>query len=452
MRSSTSNTLEHQGIRASEHQYNRAAGYQSPAALSKRACALALWCSCALIVFLFLTGMASRPAPKVKIRKFKNRSYQLLVENKPYFIKGVCYSPVAIGQGNSEANFWQDPNQPWKVDGELMRQMGVNTVRFYQAPENPEAGKKVVSDLYQLYGIRSIMGSWLGFWEYPCPLYSDTDFRERIKKEVLDMVRAYKDEPGILLWILGNENNYSFSERVNPWPFPGSDQISDIRERSLRRANIYYSFVNELAKEIHQIDPDHPVALGNGELISLEEAAKVCPDVDMAALIIYRGKTFGNLFKSLRMSWDKPVILSEFGADSYDAYLKKEDQNMQALFLEAQWKEIFKNSYPNKDGERNCLGGTMFEWTDEWWKHNESSPETWRSHDTESNWSNGSYYFDIKAERNMNMNEEWFGVVALSGEMDQGINKRIPRKAYYVLRDFWRNPEVKSEKRKTNEK
>lgn len=74
--------------------------------------------------------MAFRPAPKVKIRKFKNNAYQLLVENKPYFIKGVCYSPVAIGQGNSEANFWQDPNQPWKVDGELMRQMGVNTARF----------------------------------------------------------------------------------------------------------------------------------------------------------------------------------------------------------------------------------------------------------------------------------------------------------------------------------
>ena len=411
-----------------------------------------LLCSCAIVVFVFLTGMASRPAPKVKIRKFKNNAYQLLVENKPYFIKGVCYSPVAIGQGNSEANFWQDPNQPWKVDGELMRQMGVNTVRFYQAPEDLEAGKKVVNDLYQLYGIRSIMGHWLGFWEYPCPRYADSDFREKIKKEVLEMVRAYKDEPGILLWILGNENNYSFSERVNPWGFPGSDKISDIKERSLIRANIYYSFVNELAKEIHKIDPDHPVALGNGELISLEAASPVCPDIDLAALIIYRGKTFGNLFKSLRLTWDKPVMLSEFGADSYDAYLKKEDQNMQAMFLESQWKEIFKNSYPNKEGARNCLGATMFEWTDEWWKHNESASAAWNVHDTESNWSNGSYYFDIKAERNMNMNEEWFGIIALSEEIEQGINKRIPRKAYYVLRDFWKNPEVKSVPRKAESK
>ena len=65
----------------------------------------------------------------------------------------------------------------------------------------------------------------------------------------------------------------------------------------------------------------------------------------------------------------------------------------------------------------------MFEWTDEWWKHDEASPESWKIQDTESNWSNGSYYFDIKAERNMNMNEEWFGISALSEELESGATK-----------------------------
>jgi hypothetical protein len=41
----------------------------------------------------------------------------------------------------------------------------------------------------------------------------------------------------------------------------------------------------------------------------------------------------------------------------------------------------------------------------------------------------------------MNMNEEWFGVVALSAdEKVSGLDKRIPRLAYYVIRDFWKNP------------
>jgi len=32
--------------------------------------------------------------------------------------------------------------------------------------------------------------------------------------------------------------------------------------------------------------------------------------------------------------------------------------------------------------------------------------------------------------------------VALSTEMENGLNKRIPRKAYYVIREFWKNPDL----------
>src|SRR3990167_5309064 len=117
---------------------------------------------------------------------------------------------------------------------------------------------------------------------------------------------------------------------------------------------------------------------------------------------------------------------------------------MQAFFLESQWRQIYENLAGNKEGMGNCLGGTMFEWTDEWWKHSEHDPESWSAHDTGANWSQGSYYFDIKAKENKNMNEEWFGIVTLSEEIEGGINRRIPRKAYYVVREFWKNPITKS--------
>jgi hypothetical protein len=402
------------------------------------------------VVFLFFLS-GCQAAPAVYIKHLKNKDYQLIANNRPYIVKGVCYSPIPIGS-NHEYDWWSDPRKPWLIDGKLMQEMGINTIRLYQAHEDMEKVKTVVRDLYENYGIRTILGSWLGFWEYPCPFYGDQKFRERVKKEVVDMVSALKDEPGILLWILGNENNYSCLGHVNPWSSEEIDREPDPQKQKAMRAEVYYSFVNEIAVELHKIDPQHPVALGNGELVGLEYANKFAQDVDLVACIIYRGKTFGNLFRSLRATFDKPVLISEFGADCYDAYLKKEDQNMQAFFIDSQWRQIYENLAGNKKGAGNCLGGVMFEWTDEWWKHNPDDPAGWSVHDPASNWTNGSYYYDIKAEGNKNMNEEWFGIVDISRGPGGALDIRTPRKAYYVTREFWKNPQLKIVNKKRKQK
>lgn len=374
-----------------------------------------------------------------------------MVNNKPYIVKGVCYNPIPIGESHSY-DWWSDENKPWIRDGKLMKEMGINTIRIYQPGENPENVKMVIRDFYELYGIRTILGHWLGFWDYPNPFYGDKDFQERVKKEVVEMASLYKDEPGLLMWVLGNENNYSCFGNVNPWSTPEVEKEKDPRKQNMMRSHIYYSFVNEVARQIHKIDHRHPVALGNGELRGLEFAKDVCPDIDLLACIIYRGKTFGNLFNSVRLNFDKPVLLSEFGADAYDAYLDKEDEDIQAFFLEAQWRQIHDNLAGGDKGADNCIGGIMFEWTDEWWKYHEYEPAGWGIHDTGAGWFQSSYYFDNQAKSQKNMNEEWFGIVALSSELEDGINKRIPRKAYYVIRELWKEAEdnlkVKSQKSK----
>jgi beta-galactosidase/beta-glucuronidase len=393
----------------------------------------------AITTITIAMGMALRPKPKVFIKKLKNNHFQLMVDKKPFLIKGACYNPITIG-ANHEYDWWSDPAKPWMVDGKLMKEMGINTIRLYQTHENKQEVHQVIRDLYDNYGIRTILGHWLGFWEYPCPFYGNREFQARIKKDVLDMVKEYKDEPGVLMWILGNENNYSCLGRVNPWTSDEVDKEKDPAKKKDIRMRIYYSYVNDISKEIHKIDKDHPVALGNGELTGLEYANKYCQDVDLVACIIYRGKTFSNLFRSLRVTFDKPVVMAEFGADCYDAKLKTEDQDMQAYFLESQWRQLYENLANNPKGSGNCVGGTIFEWTDEWWKHNQDFEEGWKAHDTESNWSNGSYYFDIDVVGNKNMNEEWFGIVAISEDLENGLNKRIPRKAYYTVREFWKDP------------
>jgi hypothetical protein len=425
-------------MRSSTNKSQIAAGYK-----------VALLVACGLFLIdagLVLHLWPRQAKPAVYLKTLRNNHYQLIVNKKPYVVRGVCYNPIPVGQ-NYDYDWWADPYKPWMVDGALMKEMKVNTVRIYQTGQDPAAVKQVIRDLYDHFGIRTILGHWLGFWEYPCPFYGDEDFQKRITNEVVSMVREYKDEPGVLGWVLGNENNYSCMGHVNPWTSDEVDKEPDPQKQKLLRAKIYYSFVNSLARQIHAIDRNHPVGLGNGELIMLEEAKKFSPDVDFIACIIYRGKSFGNLFQTLRATFDKPLLFSEIGADSYDAYQQKEDQNMQAFFLESQWRQVFENTANVKGGSGNCIGGVVFEWTDEWWKHNPTDPATWAVHDTESNWSNGSYYFDIKAPNNMNMNEEWFGIVSLSSdEKEFGLDKRVPRKAYYVLRELWKQPYSPKEK------
>ena len=402
-----------------------------------------------LVVFLMIflaagCGKAKEKKDRVSIKQLENGHYQLLVNKEPYVVKGVCYSPVPIGK-NHTFNFMCDPAKPWIVDGKLMQDMGVNTIRLYLPGEELDLCKSMIEELYTLYGIRTILGHDLGFWGYPPANYADPEFREEITNDVVKVVDYLKDTPGLLMWNLGNENNYSFDGRLNPWSSDEIDAMQNFNDKRKARARIYYSFVNDLAKKIKKIDPAHPVSLGNGETVGLKSAAKYCPDVDLIGAIVYRGKVFGSFFKEVKRKFDKPVVLTEFGCDAYNMVKQKEDQRNQAKFLKSQWLDIQKNM-ANSEGMGNCLGGVIFEWTDEWWKTSDSDRDSWSKHDTFAGWGMGAYAFDAKAGKNMN--EEWFGIVALSPELENGINKRTPRKAYYVLRKLW-NEKYKKEESKS---
>jgi len=367
--------------------------------------------------------------------------YTVCIDGVPTLLKGVGYRPTPIGKGY-DYDFFADETKPWLVDGKLMQEAGINCVRIYSAGADLEQVKEFIRDMYEKFGIYTIMSDWLGLWEYPRANYADKEFQQKTKERILKMVAALKSEKGLLMWILGNENNYSFTDRLIFWTSPEIEALPTLYQKQIKRAQIYYSFINDLTQEIKRIDKVHPVALGNGEANYLEIASKFCPDIDVLAIIIYRGKTFGNLFQNVRNVFDKPILLSEFGCDSYDAYKSEEDQDVQSLFLLSQWDEIYKNSVFSGNESGNVIGGCLFEWNDEWWKHNEGYQNDWSIHNTEAGWSQGSYFFDVKAEDGMNMNEEWFGIISLSEEIENGINKRIPKKSYHDLKSFFADLDV----------
>ena len=96
------------------------------------------------------------------------------------------------------------------------------------------------------------------------------------------------------------------------------------------------------------------------------------PAVDVWGINSYRGISFGDLFTSWQAVSNKPMFLAEFGADSYNANTKAYDPDSQAKATAALLREI--SAQASYSGGI-ALGGTIFEWADEWWKDSAGNPD-----------------------------------------------------------------------------
>ncbi len=377
---------------------------------------------------------------RVHLVQYATGDWELLVDGKPFIIKAVTYSPTKIGQSPDEGtqtnwmeddfnvdgridgpyeayidknqNGIQDKDEPAIGDFQLMKDMGVNAIRLYHQPF--KVNKELLRELYENYGIMVIMGDFFGKYAIgsgapwnPGTDYNNEEQKKKMTQSVIDMVKEYKDEPFILFWLLGNENVYGYACNADKEP------------------DAFYKFANDVAKQIKAIDPDHPVAIGNGDVLYLDKFAKDAPDVDILGVNSYRGDNgFGYLWRQVKDMTDKPVFVTEYGCPAYaEGKSEAVAEDMQAEYHRAAWDDI-KDNAAFGDGAGNSLGGVVFEWLDEWWKQYEPA-----KHDTRGV-AMGPFpdgYF----------HEEWFGIC---GQIDAKSSPfaRHLRKAYYMYKKAWR--------------
>jgi hypothetical protein len=240
------------------------------------------------------------------------------------------------------------------------------------------------------------------------------------------MVQEYRNTPGLLLYLLGNENNYGLF-----WKGAETENIPMQDRESTLAAEHMYKLFNEAALGMKNISKSHPIAICNGDLLFLEIIARECKDVDILGINVYRGMSFGDLYSRAKAQYNKPVILTEFGSDAYNVIANAEDQQSQAQYLVANWKEIYANA-AGLGQAGNSLGGFTFQFSDGWWKTGQTT--NLDVHDVAASWSNGGYLFDYKAGEN-NMNEEWFGICAKGPTNKNGVYELYPRAAYYALKE-----------------
>ncbi len=403
--------------------------------------------------------------PVVQLKKYENGHWQLLVQGKPFPVKAITYSITPVGASpdrgtwnpskdwqlvdtnkngihdgffesyvDKNNNNQQDANEPMVGDAKLLKDLGVNTLRAYHHIYNKELFRKLNKE----YGFYFIVGDLLGgyavgsgaTWDKGTD-YKDPGQRKKMLESVREMVLENKDEPYVLMWMLGNENIYGVANNSTQYP------------------EAFYTLVNEAAELIHQLDPTRPVGTSNGDLLHLDFIRDHCPALDILGANAYRGEQgFGNhMFMSVRDLLDKPILITEYGASAYaDGYTQKEAEDFHAMYLANNWEDLDANMAGRGIG--NVLGGVLFEYMDEWWKANSDLPERVQKEKPEWYASRSAVYKNLQPDNHENVPqfgfpfldgwsyEEWYGLIG------QGDGKGSPfvrqlRPAYFSIKELW---------------
>jgi hypothetical protein len=375
---------------------------------------------------------ASKVPPAVRIVS-DTAGQRLQVDGRDFMVFGMNWDYFPIGT-NYNYNFWAQPDEVITAalarEMPLLKAMGVNVIRHYAGMP-----PRWVRYIYEKYGIYTVInhpcaryGFTLdGVW-IPAVDYSDPRLREAVTAEVVALVEEFSGVPGMLMWLLGNENNYGLS-----WSSFEIEALPE-GERDAARARYLYSFFNEIIRAVKSRDHDRPVAIANGDVQYIDIIAEECTDLDILGTNCYRGISARDLFQVVKDKLGIPVMFTEFGADAWNAKEMREDQATQARYHIGQWREIYEQS-SGKGRVGNAIGGFIFQWTDGWWKFGQESRLD--IHDTNASWPNGGYVEDYVEGEN-NMNEEWWGITAKGATDHQGLYHVYPRAAYYALQKAFR--------------
>lgn len=211
--------------------------------------------------------------------------WQLTVGGQPYTVKGLTWGPAIA----DAPKYMPD-----------VKSMGVNTIRTW----GTDGGTKPLLDSAAANGIRVVNGFWLqpggGPGSGGCVNYvTDTTYKNNMLTEFAKWVEAYKSHPATLMWNVGNESVL------------GLQNCYSGAELEAQR-NAYTGFVNDVAKKIHSIDPDHPVTSTDAWTGAWPYYKRNAPDLDL-----YSMNSYGDIC-GVQEDWEeggytKPYIITEGG-------------------------------------------------------------------------------------------------------------------------------------------
>lgn len=283
-------------------------------------------------------------------------SYELVVNGKPFYIRGVSFS---VNEGPDDPPEFLTPAR-LRFHFNRIREMGGNTIRRYG--DNPDT--RAVLDQAWNSGLMVLAGFWL---DHDVDYLRDHRRLDTYRHEVRRWALKYKDHPGVLMWVLGNETWGKLKEE-----FP---RVAELNPRRVA----YYKFVDELARIIKAVDPYHPIMTVDEHIPdgisshagierSLAMFQELTSSVDVFGINSYFNQDISALQDIVRRSnLMRPYLVSEFGppgywlpnrvADDLGQPLEPSDFQKAAAYL-GNWQQ---HILPHRGWN---VGGNAFVWKD----------------------------------------------------------------------------------------
>jgi len=255
---------------------------------------------------------------KVTIQQKSPEAFELTVDGQPTFIKGAV--------GNT------------RID--LVKKYGGNGIRAgYTKEDLDEAWKLGLMVLVNL----PVAAQRDGFD------YDDVEAVHAQYEKILQIVRDTKEHPAVLMWALGNE-------------------LDHVPQKIYEPDKIYYNMkvwdaVNDLAKAIHDIDPNHPVMTVVGSITEHKiNALNVqCPDIDLLGVNEY-GELLLIPERLRQWKWTRPYMVTEWGPTGFWqtpqtpwGYHIEETSSEKADKYKERYEEAILK-------DKMCLGSFVFLW------------------------------------------------------------------------------------------
>lgn len=277
--------------------------------------------------------------------------HELWVDGAPFYMNGLCYSPVPIGETVQFPPFGDyftpDYAYIWKRDLPLIKEMGVNTIRIYGWDTVHDVTHFEFLDEVHKYGLKVVLTFYVGRSMDDPPVLIDTLPLSKVPiANFTREVGLYGDHPAILMWSFGNELNGPWNGFLSQladlhgceyhdygrcWNTETLDAECLVQVECLYAA--FFGWLNEAAVEAKKVftrpitsglaDLDRIVDSNRHQVVAkLQLFGHYAPDIDMWAIQLYQGERFANFLTNYHKNTQgpnfKPLGVTEYGVDAFN--------------------------------------------------------------------------------------------------------------------------------------